>query len=71
MNCPHCHQPIPDALVIAERNKLAAGNKRPGAKGLVRNPKGRPRTQPEVVHTKGHIDCPACHRAGITLVTGA
>ncbi len=45
MNCPHCSKPIPDELVIAERNKLAAKKERPGAVGLVRNPKGRPKNE--------------------------
>ena len=29
MNCPHCHKPISDALIIAQRNKLAAKKERP------------------------------------------
>jgi len=44
MLCPHCSNPIDLALLRQAVNKAAAsGGKgsRPGAKGLVRNPKGR------------------------------
>jgi hypothetical protein len=46
MDCPHCGKPIPDAAVVkaaasinARKNK--GKGSRPGARGLVRNPKGR------------------------------
>jgi len=39
MNCPHCHKPIDMRKMV---NTEIAKRKRPGAKGLVRNPKGRP-----------------------------
>jgi hypothetical protein len=46
MNCPHCLKPIPPDLILRERQSELAkrkrpGHKRPGAKGLVRNPLGR------------------------------
>jgi len=43
MNCPHCHKPLDSAELRKMLNKEIAGRKRPGAKGLVRNPKGRPK----------------------------
>lgn len=45
MNCPNCKQPIPAALIRKAANAEAASHKRPGALGLVRNPKGRPRKE--------------------------
>lgn len=41
--CPHCKQPIDPALVRRAANTDAARRERPGAKGLVRNAKGRPK----------------------------
>jgi hypothetical protein len=41
MNCPHCHHPLDHAELRKALNKELAGRPRPGAKGLVRNPKGR------------------------------
>jgi hypothetical protein len=46
MNCPTCGTPIPPDLILHERQSELAkrkrpGHTRPGAKGLVRNPKGR------------------------------
>jgi hypothetical protein len=54
MNCPHCLKPIPPDLILRERQSELAKRKRkpsdgrkkysrPGAKGLVRNPAGRPK----------------------------
>ena len=41
MNCPHCNKPI-DATEMRRLLNVEAGKaKRPRAKGLVRNPKGR------------------------------
>lgn len=42
MNCPHCNHPIPDAAVVKAAAAIIGKRKRPGAKGLVRNPAGRP-----------------------------
>jgi len=42
MNCPKCGHAIPADLLLRERQREIASKKRPGAKGLVRNPKGRP-----------------------------
>jgi len=52
MLCPHCHQPIePELIVKAAASINARKNrgkgKRPGAKGLVRNPAGRPKKAKE------------------------
>lgn len=56
MNCPHCNHPIPDEAVISAAASINArknaGKKRPGAKGLVRNPKGRPSVHANVNATK-------------------
>ena len=43
--CPHCNQPLSLADLRRALNSEIAKKKRPGAKGLVRNPKGRPKTQ--------------------------
>lgn len=43
MNCPHCHESITREQIRAAANSDAAKRKRPGAKGLVRNPAGRPK----------------------------
>jgi hypothetical protein len=48
MNCPHCLKPIPPDLILRERQSELAKRKRgkhtrPGAKGLIRNPAGRPK----------------------------
>ena len=43
MNCPHCAKPIAPALIRAAANSIAGSAKRPGATGLVRNPKGKPK----------------------------
>ncbi len=47
MNCPHCKQPIDPALVRKAANSIAGKADRPGAKGLVRNPAGRPQKAPQ------------------------
>jgi hypothetical protein len=44
-SCPHCQKPISPALIRAAANQDAAKRDRPGAKGLVRNPKGRPKKE--------------------------
>ena len=46
MNCPHCAQPIDPRLIRQAANADAGKRKRPGAKGLVRNPAGRPKKRP-------------------------
>ena len=46
MNCPHCSKPIPAALIRKAVNVDAAKRKRPGALGLIRNPKGRKKEKP-------------------------
>ena len=33
MNCPHCHQPIPAALVTSERQRELSQRPRPNARG--------------------------------------
>lgn len=43
MNCPHCCKPIDAAAIRKAVNADAAKRKRPGALGLVRNPRGRPK----------------------------
>lgn len=43
MNCPHCNEPIAPAAIRKAANADAAKHKRPGALGLVRNPRGRPK----------------------------
>ena len=44
MNCPHCGKPIDHKLAAQALARLNAGKgSRPGARGLVRNPAGRPR----------------------------
>jgi len=43
MNCPHCGKPLDSAQLRKALNAEIARNKRPGAKGLVRNPAGRPK----------------------------
>lgn len=40
MNCPHCNKPLSSAQMRKALNSEIAKKKRPGAKGLVRNPKG-------------------------------
>lgn len=47
MNCPACNAPIPAALIVKEAASIngkrnRGKGSRPGAKGLVRNPAGRP-----------------------------
>jgi hypothetical protein len=52
MICPHCSKPIDKRLVRQAANKDAASGKgsRPGARGLIRNPAGRPKqVKPSVV----------------------
>ena len=44
MNCPHCGKPLDHAELRKALNKEISGRPRPGAKGLVRNPKGRKKT---------------------------
>ncbi len=41
MNCPHCNKPLDSAQMRKALNSEIAKKKRPGAKGLIRNPKGR------------------------------
>lgn len=43
MNCPHCHKALDSAQMRKALNSEIAKRKRPGAMGLVRNPKGRPK----------------------------
>jgi len=43
MNCPHCSKPLDSAQLRKALNAEIAKRKRPGAKGLVRNPNGRPK----------------------------
>jgi hypothetical protein len=43
MICPHCHQEIDEKLIRAARNSAIARRPRPGARGLVRNPAGKPK----------------------------
>ena len=43
--CPHCNQPIDRALVRKAANTDAGRKSRPGARGLIRNPAGRPPTK--------------------------
>jgi hypothetical protein len=47
MNCPYCGRPIAPKLITAAHNAQIAKRKRPGAVGLIRNPKGRPPRRPE------------------------
>lgn len=48
MNCPTCSTPLPDTAIVKAaasiNGKRSKGKPRPGAKGLIRNPKGRPKT---------------------------
>lgn len=45
MNCPHCGKPLSLVDLRKALNSEIAKKKRPGAKGLVRNPKGRPKSK--------------------------
>ena len=45
MLCPHCNKPLDSAQMRKALNSEIAKKKRPGAKGLIRNPKGRPKSQ--------------------------
>lgn len=52
MLCPHCGKPLDSAQMRKALNSEIAKRKRPGAKGLVRNPKGRPRLKPSSEATR-------------------
>jgi len=46
ISCPYCHKPLDAAQIRKALNAELAKRKRPGAKGLVRNPKGRKKDKP-------------------------
>jgi hypothetical protein len=46
MNCPHCAKPIDPQAIRKAANADAAKRKRPNARGLIRNPAGRPKQSP-------------------------
>jgi hypothetical protein len=58
--CPHCHKPLDPAELRKMLNKEIAGRKRPGAKGLVRNPKGRPKVTCDYCHGTGMLGSTQC-----------